>query len=107
MGAQAYRNYCSLESDNFEAWNNLANCYIKLGQKERAWRVLQESVRCDFGNWKVWDNLMMTSTDVGAFDETLRSYNRILDIKQTHEDEQVLTIVTNAVIDGIPNCKGK
>ena len=107
VGAQAYRNYCSLESDNFEAWNNLANCYIKLGQKERAWRVLQESVRCDFGNWKVWDNLMMTSTDVGAFDETLRSYNRILDIKQTHEDEQVLTIVTNAVIDGIPNCKGK
>ena len=44
-GAQAYRNYCGLESDNFEAWNNLSNCYIKLGQKERAWRVLQEAVR--------------------------------------------------------------
>ena len=44
-GAQAYRDYCSLESDNFEAWNNLANCYIKSQQKERAWRVLQEAVR--------------------------------------------------------------
>ena len=44
-GAQAYRDYCSLESDNFEAWNNLARCYIKTKQKERAWRVLQEAVR--------------------------------------------------------------
>ena len=61
LAAQSYRSYCSMEMDNFEAWNNLANCYVKLGQKERAWRVLQESVRCDFENWKVWDNLMVIS----------------------------------------------
>ena len=53
-----------MEMDNFEAWNNLANCYVKLGQKERAWRVLQESVRCDFENWKVWDNLMVISVSI-------------------------------------------
>jgi len=106
VGAQAYRSYCGLESDNFEAWNNLAKCYIKLGQKERAWRVLQEAVRCDFDNWKVWDNLMVISTDLGAFDETLRAYNRIIEIKKTHEDEQILTIVTKAVIEGTPNSKG-
>lgn len=62
LAAKSYRNYCrcavqiqvykanylqyfSYEMDNFEAWNNLANCYVKLGQKERAWRVLQEAVR--------------------------------------------------------------
>ncbi len=50
-GAQAYRDYCSLESDNFEAWNNLARCYIKTKQKERAWRVLQEAVRYFFYNY--------------------------------------------------------
>ena len=64
LAAQSYRSYCSMEMDNFEAWNNLANCYVKLGQKERAWRVLQESVRCDFENWKVWDNLMVISVSI-------------------------------------------
>ena len=92
--------------DNFEAWNNLANCYIKLGQKERAWRVLQEAVRCDFDNWKVWDNLMVISLDIGAFNEVIRSYNRILDIKQVHIDNQVLNIIAKAVLDNMTDFEG-
>ena len=106
MAAKSYRNYCSFEMDNFEAWNNLANCYIKLGQKERAWRVLQEAVRCDFDNWKVWDNLMVISLDIGAFNEVIRSYNRILDIKQVHIDNQVLNIIAKAVLDNMTDVEG-
>jgi len=107
IGAQAYRDYCSLESDNFEAWNNLANCYIKLGHKERAWRVLQESIRCEYDNWKIWDNMMLISTDLGAFDESIRSYNRILDIKQNYIDEQVLSILAHSVITGVDDSSGE
>ena len=106
VAAQAYRDYCSLESDNFEAWNNLSKCYIMMKQKERAWRVMQEAVRCDFDNWKVWDNILMISTDLAAFDETLRAFNRILDIKQTHTDDSVLRILTSAVVSGIQNSSG-
>ena len=106
LAAKSYRNYCSFEMDNFEAWNNLAKCYVKLGDKERAWRVMQEAVRCDFDNWKVWDNLMVLSLDVGAFNDVIRSYSRILDIKQTHMDCQVLTILSRAIIDNRPDCEG-
>ena len=106
LAARSYRNYCSFEMDNFEAWNNLAKCYVKLGEKERAWRVLQEAVRCDFDNWKVWDNLMVLSLDVGAFNDVIRSYSRILDIKQTHIDDQVLTILSRAIIDNRTDCEG-
>lgn len=89
--AGAYRRYCGLNSDvsyknvhifsnewiiviivylqSFEAWNNIAKCYINLGQKVRAWRALQEAVKCNFENWKVWDNLMVVSTDCGEFEE--------------------------------------
>jgi tetratricopeptide (TPR) repeat protein len=105
-GAQAYRSYTSLESDNFEAWNNLAKCYIKLGQKERAWRVLHEAVRCDYDSWKVWDNLMVIATDLAAFEDTLRAYNRILDLKQTHLDAEVLEVLVKAVTEGIPDRTG-
>jgi len=107
VGAQAYRDYCSLESDNFEAWNNLSNCYIKLGDKERAWRVLQESIRCEYDNWKVWVNMMLVSTDLGAFDESIRCYNRILDIKHTYMDEQVLLILAHSVITGVEDSSGE
>ena len=54
---------------SFEAWNNVAKCYVKLGQKARAWRVLIEAVKCQYENWKVWDNLMVVSVDCGHFAE--------------------------------------
>ncbi|KAK7601112.1 hypothetical protein V9T40_008553 [Parthenolecanium corni] len=95
--ASAFRRYCSLEPDSFEAWNNLAKAYIKLGQKDRAWRALQEAVKCNYDNWKVWDNLMAVSTDCADFHEVIRCYHRILDLKGKHTDTEVLRILVNAL----------
>ena len=50
---------------------------------------------------------MVLSVDVGAFDEVLRAYNRILDIKQTHIDEEVLKILAGVVVDGIKDSVGR
>ena len=106
LAAQSYRNYCSYEQDSFEAWNNLANCYIKLGQKERAWRVLHEATRCDFDNWKVWDNLLVVATDIGEFEDAIRSYNRVLDLQPGHVDNAVLSLLTRAVREELPERTG-
>lgn len=97
--AQAYRRYCSLNSDSFEAWNNVAKCYVKMGQKARAWRALVEAVKCQYDNWKVWDNLMVVSVDCGHFAEAVRSYNRILDLKEKHVDLQVLQILVQVTVE--------
>merc|ERR1719369_602274 len=107
LGAKCYRNYCSFEMDNFEAWNNLSKCYIKLEQKERAWRVLQEALRCDYDNWMVWDNLLVIATDIGVFDDVIRAYNRILDLKQTHVDNPVLNILVKAVLEDLVDIEGQ
>lgn len=40
---QAYKRVVNIDSDNFEAWNNMAKAYISLGDKEKAFRVLQVS----------------------------------------------------------------
>jgi len=106
LAAKSYRSYCSFEMDSFEAWNNLAKCYTKLNQKERAWRVLQEALRCDYDNWKVWDNLLVISTDIAVFEDVLRSYNRLLDLKQTHIDKQVLEILVMAVMKNLTDREG-
>ena len=83
VAAKTYRMYCNYEPDNFEAWNNLAKAYIKLNNKSRAFTVLQEAVKCDYDNWKVWDNILVISVDCGHFEEAIRAYHRILDIRES------------------------
>ncbi|CAB4064668.1 unnamed protein product [Lepeophtheirus salmonis] len=104
LAASVYRSYCIFETDNFEAWNNLANAYIKMGQKSRAWKVLQEAVKCDYENWKIWENIMTVSTDCAHFEEVIKAYNRILDLKEgKFIDTEVLEILVKAIVNDIPD----
>lgn len=107
LAAMAYRRYCALEQTTFEAWNNLAKAYIKLGDKARAWKILHEAIKCNHDRWEVWDNLMIVSIDIGHFSQVIQCYNKLLDLKQEHLDIQVLQILANAVIKDIKNADGK
>ncbi|XP_035742700.1 tetratricopeptide repeat protein 27-like isoform X1 [Vespa mandarinia] len=107
LAAMAYRRYCALEQTTFEAWNNLAKAYIKLGDKYRAWKVLYEAIKCNHDRWEVWDNLMAVCIDLGQFLEVIRCYNRILDLKNEHSDIQILEILTNAIANDIKDVNGK
>ncbi|KYN13780.1 Tetratricopeptide repeat protein 27 [Trachymyrmex cornetzi] len=69
LAAMAYKRYCSLEQFAFEAWNNLAKAYIKLGDKATAWKFLQDAIASCYDCWQVWDNLMIVSIDLGHFSE--------------------------------------
>lgn len=106
LAAAAYRHYCALEQSTFEAWNNLAKAYIKLGDKPRAWKSLQDAIKCNYDRWEVWDNLMVVSIDLGHFSEVIRCYHRILDLKNSHSDVQVLQILTNAITNNINDADG-
>lgn len=48
VAATAYRRYTTLEPDNFEAWNNLAQAYLKIGNKLGAHQALVEALRFVF-----------------------------------------------------------
>lgn len=52
----------------------MAKCYAKLGQKNRAWKALQEAVKCNYDNWKIWDNLMVVSIDCCEYEEVNHIY---------------------------------
>lgn len=105
--AAAYRRYCALEPESFEAWNNLAKAYILLGQKHRAYNALQEAIKCNYETWQVWDNLMAVSNDCGDFEEVIHCYHRILDLKDRHIDEQILTVLTTVIVNNVKDCKGQ
>ncbi|XP_059474278.1 tetratricopeptide repeat protein 27 [Neocloeon triangulifer] len=104
--AKVYRQLCTLDGENFEAWNNLAKAYVKLGEKARAWKVLQESIKCNYENWQVWDNVMVVSIDCAEYQEAIRAYHRLLDLRGSHVDTEVLAIIAKAVIEDLPDNHG-
>lgn len=106
IAATAYRRYTALEPGNFEAWNNLAKAYIKLNNKHSAHRALLDALKCNYENWKVWDNLMVVSSDIAHFADVIRSYHRILDLKGKHMDPEVLETLVYSVNNNINDAEG-
>jgi len=96
----------TLEPDNFQAWNNLSSVYLKLNQKSRAWKSLQEALRCDFDNWRIWENYLVVSIDLRAFEEALKAYNRVLELKEKHVDAEILDLLVKAVTEDLADIEG-
>lgn len=97
--ARAFRRKVEMDSEDFEAWNNLASAYVNLGQKPRAFWSLQEAVKASYENWRVWDNLALVSTDVGAFGEAIRAIQRVLDLRGKFADAHLLRVLALATTD--------
>lgn len=106
IAAFAYRRYTNLEPHGFESWNNLAKAYIKLGDKKRAHKIFSEALKCNYNNWKVWENYLFVSIDTGNFEDAINSYNRLNELKSKYYDKQVLEIIVNAVANDIPDANG-
>ncbi|XP_076363543.1 tetratricopeptide repeat protein 27 [Tachypleus tridentatus] len=106
VAAHAYRRMLNIDSDNFEAWNNLSIAYIKTKQKFRAWKTLHEALKHSFENWKIWENLLAVSVDIGAFEDAISAWHRLIDIKEKHTDDEILAILVDAVVDNISDVNG-
>lgn len=96
--AECYRNITYQDDGSFLAWNNLSKAYIKLNQKERAWRTLREAIKCNYEEWKIWENFMLVSIEIGALDDVITAWHRVLDIKSSHKDDPILCSLTHALI---------
>lgn len=106
LGASAYIRYTQLEPSGFESWNNLAKCFIKLGDKKRAHKVFQEALKCNFDNWKIWENFLLVSVDIGSFDDALNAYNRLIELKEKYFDEEILQIIMKAIATDLVDAQG-
>ncbi|CAD5118790.1 DgyrCDS7469 [Dimorphilus gyrociliatus] len=106
-GSRAFRTCVQIDSDNFEAWANLTNCYIRLKKKDRAFSALQEAIKCDYENWRLWENMLWVATDVSEFDWAITAWNRLLDLKERYVDTGVLVILVRAAIEKLPTKSGK
>ena len=106
IAVSAYIRYTQLEPTGFEAWNNLAKCLIKLGDKKRAHKILNEALKCNYDNWRVWENFLLVSVDVGSFDDALNAYNRLIELKEKYFDEEVLRIIMTSIANNLIDAEG-
>lgn len=106
-GVKAFRRCVNIDYDNFEAWSNLSTCYVRLHEKEKAFTVLQDALKCNYDNWRLWENNLIIGTDCGKFEDVMRSYHRLMDLKEKWVDNEVLNILTRAVLENLPDASGK
>lgn len=107
VAVHAYLTYTHLEPSGFESWNNLAKALIKLGDKQRAHKILGESLKCNYNNWKVWENYMLVSVDTQNFEDVLNAYNRLIELKERFLDLEVLEMVVPAIAVDTLDSKGR
>lgn len=107
VAATAYRRYTTLEPDAFDAWNNLAQAYLKLGNKRSAHHALNEAIRCDYENWKVWENFLLVSSDISHFSDMIRAYHRVIDLKQKYLNTEMLDVLVYGVCHNVLDFNGQ
>lgn len=95
--AEYYRKLTYIDDTSFLVWNNLSKAYIKLNQKDRAWRTLREAIKCNYEEWKIWENFMVVSIEIGALDDVITAWHRIIDIRSSHKDDLILSQLTWAL----------
>ncbi|KAJ3345386.1 hypothetical protein HDU83_004116 [Entophlyctis luteolus] len=80
---KAFRECVILNSDNGEAWTNLANVHLRTDRKREAWRCLREALRPHHDNSKIWDNYASLSVSLREFSEAVRAMRRVFDIRNS------------------------
>lgn len=101
MAADAYRHVLQFDTESFEAWNNLSKAYIHSGEHLRAWHTLQEAIKCNFDEWKIWENYLLVCASVGAFGEMIESWNRLIELKEKYSDDKLARTLVDAVVHDV------
>ena len=97
----------SLDPQDSESWSNLATGLLKLDRKRDAWQALKQATAGNYENWKIWQNYMFVSIDVGEFPEAIRSLKRVIDVLgekngESCLDEEVVEIMVQRTVQDDP-----
>ncbi|KTW29043.1 tetratricopeptide repeat-containing protein EMW1 [Pneumocystis jirovecii RU7] len=105
MASEAFTRCVSLDPSDGESWNNLALSFLKYNppKKYDAWNALRQALSNSYESWRIWENYLTISLDIGEWNEVVRSINRCIDLR-AHKigeniiDTKILDILVKEII---------
>lgn len=80
---------------------------MKLGNKRSAHHALLEALRCDYENWKVWENFLIVSSDISHYSDLIRAYHRLIELKDKYLNTEMLESLVYGVAHNLTDCNGQ
>lgn len=83
---QAFGRVVAQESENAEAWNNLATIHMRADRPQEAMQALKEASRLDYENWRIWANYFGVALGAGELLVAVHALYRVAQIRQADFD---------------------
>ncbi|CCO32850.1 TPR repeat-containing protein C19B12,01 [Rhizoctonia solani AG-1 IB] len=125
-----------IDQEDGESWNNIASVYLRMDEKGipggadlttleddplhnsttndkfankiLAFRALKQGLRYSYENWRMWQNYIIVSVDVGELSEACRALGRLVELRAEKDgvasvDLEVLERLVDAVTRAPPD----
>ena len=75
----------AMHSDDGEAWNNLANCYVQLKEPMQAFHCYEQALKHKRESWKIWQNYLYVSMQTGQVRYAIDAIHEMIELKAARE----------------------
>lgn len=85
----AFSSVVQQQPDTADAWSNIAAIHMHNKHPLNAYTSLNESLKLNRNNWRMWESKLHVCLDLKKYDEAIQACGVLLDLKTTHSAQGV------------------